>query len=99
MLKCHLHNSSVSKPFELAPLMWVLDIKKEGKPRDARISVGGHVVDAYSSPACSSVAQNLSICLLLLISKANNCHVATSDVGNSCLNANIGESVHARAGE
>ena len=40
--------------------------------------------------------QNLSICLLLLIVKSNNLHVATGDAGNTCLNDNVDESACSR---
>ena len=79
--------------------MWVFDIKKEDKRRKARLVVGSHVIDASSLPTYPSAIQNLSICLLLLISKANNLKVATWDIGNACLNANVGESVCSRSGE
>ena len=82
--------------YQWAPLQWIFDVNKEDKRRKARLVVGGHVVDASSLPTYSSVVQNLSIRLLLLISKANNLKIATGDVGNACINANCGEKVYTR---
>ena len=79
--------------------MCVFDMKKEGKKIKSRQVVGGHVINTSSLPTCSSVVQNLSIRLLLLISKANNLHIATGHVGNAHFNANVGKSACARAGE
>ena len=87
------------KSYQWAPLMWVFDIKKEDKRRKARLVVGSHVIDASSLPTYSSVIQNLSIYLLLLIAKANNLYVATGDIRTVYLNANVGKSVHAYAGK
>ena len=79
--------------------MWTFNIKKEDKRRKSRLAVGSHVVDASSFNAFSLVMQNLSIWLLLLITKANNLQMSTGDVGNSCLSTNVGESAHFYAKE
>ena len=84
--------------YQWAPLQWVFDIKKEDKHRKAYLVVEGHVMDASMLPIYSSVVQNLSICLLLLIMKANNLKVATGDIGNVYINAKVGEKVYSRAG-
>ena len=73
--------------------------KKEDKRRKARLVVGGHFIDSSSLPTYSSVVQKISIRLLLLIAKENNLNIATGDVGNACINAKVGESVHSRSGE
>ena len=79
--------------------MWIFDAKKEEKRRTFRFVVVGHVIDASSLPTYSSVVQNLSITLVLLIAKSNNLNISTGDVGNACVNANVGESVYSWAVE
>ena len=66
--------------YQWAPLQWMFDTKKEDKRRKARLVVGSHVVDDSALPTYSSVVQNLSIRLLLLISKANNLKITTGDM-------------------
>ena len=77
--------------YQFAPLKWISDIKKEDKHRKARLVVGGHVVNASSLPTYSSVVQNLSIRLLLLINKGNKLKIDTGYVGNAYTNAKCGE--------
>ena len=84
--------------YQWAPLQQTFDIKKEDECRKARLVVGAYVADASSLPAYSSITQNISIHLLLLIAKANNLKIATRDVGNAHANAKVREKVCSRAG-
>ena len=84
--------------YQWVPLMWMFDVKKEDKRHKARLVVGVHIVDASSFPICSSVFQNLSIRLPLLIDEEKTLSISTSEVGNTCINAKVVESScsHAR---
>ena len=73
--------------------MWIFDIKKEDKRRKSRIFVDGYAVDASTLPTYCSIAQNLSIFLLLLITKASKINVATGHMEDARINANAGEKV------
>ena len=64
------------------------DIKKEDKRRNSHLVVSSYVDDASTLPIYSSVIQNLSIRLLVLITKASKFNPAI-DVVNSYINANI----------
>ena len=75
------------KGCQWSSLTWIFDVKK-----------GSYAVDSSTLRACSSVIQNLSIRLLLLIAKANKLETETGDIGSTCINANVGEQVYSRAG-
>ena len=83
--------TTISKGCQQASLMWIFDIKKEDKRRKSRIIVDGYVVDASTLPTYCYIAQNLSICLLLLITKASKSNVATGHVEDARINTNAGE--------
>ena len=83
---------------QLALLMWIFDTKKEDKRRKFRLIVSSCVVDASTLPAYSSVFQNLSMRLLLLISKANKLNAATGYVESACIDDNAREQLHSHIG-
>ena len=91
-------STTMPKGCEQTPLMWIFEIKKENKRRKSRIVVGIHVDDASTLPTYYYFAQNLSIFLPLLITKASKINVATGDVEYARINANAGETVASCAG-
>ena len=72
-------------------------MKKEDKRHKAQLALGDHVVDTSTLPTYSSVMQNLSIRLLLLIAKVNNLKITISDAENACINAKCREKVYSQA--
>ena len=69
-------------------------MKKEDMRHKTQLVIGGHMINTSTLLTYSSVVQNLSIRLFLLIVKANNLKITMRDVGNACINVKCREKVY-----
>ena len=78
----------MSKDFQLDPLTWILNTKKEGTLRNARLIASSLIVGMPGLSTHLPTAQNLNVCLLFLLTETNDLNSETRDIVNACINAN-----------
>ena len=75
----------------------IFDIKVDLR-RNARLVIGGHVVNSYRHKVYASTMNSVLSRILMTIEAANNLYFMTGDIGNAYLNANTQENIYTRAG-
>ena len=73
---------SRAKSFQFAPLRIIFDVKVDRR-RNARLVIGGHVVDSSGHKVYEITMKSVSARILMTIAAVNNLDVMTVDIGNA----------------
>jgi hypothetical protein len=83
--------------YQFAPLRCIFDVEQDLR-RNARLVIGGHVVDASDHESYSSNMKTISMRLLLIIGARNNLKTLTADISSAYLYADTQELVYTSCG-
>ena len=86
-----------AKGFKFALLRMIFDIKVDLR-RNARLVIGGHVVNSTGHKVYASTMKSVSSRILMTIAAANYLEIMTGDIGNAYLHTETEEKVYTRAG-
>lgn len=98
-LECFTFYSPSYKPgpeYQFAPLRMIFEVKQDGRKK-ARLTIGGHVVDAQGISTRSTVVKTISVRLIDLICHRDGLTLKHGDVGNAFITANCMEKIYSRA--
>ena len=85
------------KGFQFAQLRIIFDVKVDLR-RNARLIIGGHVLDYSGHEVYSSTMKFVSARILMTIAEENNIDAMTGDIDNAYLKANTEEYIYTRSG-
>lgn len=98
-LECFIFHSPDYKPgpeYQFAPLRMIFEVKQDGRKK-ARLTIGGHVVDANGISTRSTVVKTISVRLIDLICHRDGLTLKHGDVGNAFITAKCLEKIYSRA--
>ena len=98
-LECFIFHGPDYNPgpeYQFAPLRMIFEVKQDGRKK-ARLTIGGHVVDAQGISTRSTVVKTISVRLIDLISHHNGLTLKHGDVGNAFITAQCMEKIYSRA--
>lgn len=85
--------------YQKAPLRMIFDVKKEHLRLKSRFVVGGHKMDSTHHEAYSSVAQTMSLRILLTMAQKHGLKIMSGDVSNAFPHAHAMDKSCTVAGE
>ena len=98
-LDCFTFHGPDYKPgpeYQFAPLRMIFEVKQDGRKK-ARLTIGGHVVDAAGISTRSTVVKTISVRLIDLICHRDGLTLKHGDVGNAFITAPCMEKIYSRA--